>query len=72
MWVSGQRHATAAFYQRERTPGNHWIGGWVDLLDGLDTEARGKIVCLCRGLNPCHLVYGQTLYYLTTYAYCSS
>jgi len=42
MGVSGQRHAPAALYPRERTPGTHWIGGWVGLRAGLDTEARGK------------------------------
>jgi hypothetical protein len=25
---------------RERTPGTHWIGGWVGLRAGLDTEVR--------------------------------
>jgi hypothetical protein len=39
--VSGQRHAPAALYPRERTPRTHWVGGWVGLRDGLDTEARG-------------------------------
>jgi hypothetical protein len=29
MEVSGQRHAPAVIYPRERTPGNHWIRGWV-------------------------------------------
>jgi hypothetical protein len=27
--VSGQRHAPAAVYPRERTAGTDWIGGWV-------------------------------------------
>jgi hypothetical protein len=27
MGVSGQRHAPAALYPGERTPGTHWIGG---------------------------------------------
>jgi hypothetical protein len=40
--VSGQSHALAAFYPLEITPVIHWIGGWVDLRAGLDTEARGK------------------------------
>jgi hypothetical protein len=31
------------------TPGTHWTGGCVDLRAGLDTEAGGKILCLCRG-----------------------
>jgi hypothetical protein len=30
----------------------HWIGGWVGLRAGLDTEARGKILCFCWGSNP--------------------
>jgi hypothetical protein len=30
--VSGQLHAPAALYPRERTPGNHWIGGLVGLV----------------------------------------
>jgi hypothetical protein len=33
------------------TPGTHWIGGWVVLRAGLDTEASVKIRCLCRGSN---------------------
>jgi hypothetical protein len=28
---------------------------------GLDTEVRGKILCLCQGLNPGHPVCNQTL-----------
>jgi hypothetical protein len=32
MGVSGQRHAPAArFTPGERTPGNHWLGGWVGI-----------------------------------------
>jgi hypothetical protein len=42
--VSGQRHAPAAFTPWGRTPDTHWIGGWVGLRAGLDTEARGKIL----------------------------
>jgi hypothetical protein len=34
------------------TSGTHWIGGWVGHRGSLDTEARGKILCLCRGSNP--------------------
>jgi hypothetical protein len=41
-------------------PGTHWVGGWVDLTAGLDTEARGKN--LCRGSNPGGPVCSQTLY----------
>jgi hypothetical protein len=48
----GQRHAPAALYPGERTPGTHWTGGWVGPRAGLDTEARGRIRCPCRGSNP--------------------
>jgi hypothetical protein len=40
------------FSPGERTPGTHCTGGWVGLRAGLDTEARGRILCLCRGSNP--------------------
>jgi hypothetical protein len=43
MGVSGQRHAPTALYPRGRTPGTHWIGGWVGLRAGLDTEDIEKI-----------------------------
>jgi hypothetical protein len=48
------------FTPRERTPGTYWIGGWVGLITGLDTEGRGKIVCLCLGSNPGHPICSQT------------
>jgi hypothetical protein len=35
-----------------KDPGTHWIGGWVDLRAGLDTETTGP----CRGLNPGFLI----------------
>jgi hypothetical protein len=50
--VSGQRHAPAALYSQERTPGTHWTGGWVGPRAGLDTQTT----CLCRGSNPGRLV----------------
>ena len=34
-WVSGQQHAPAALYPRER-PGTHFTGGWVGPRAGLD------------------------------------
>jgi hypothetical protein len=37
--VSGQRHASAALYPQDRTPGTYWIGGWVKLAADLDTGA---------------------------------
>jgi hypothetical protein len=33
------------------TPGTHCTGGWVSSRAGLDTEARGKILCPCRESN---------------------
>jgi hypothetical protein len=60
-WVSGQRHAPAALYPRERTAGTHCTGGWVGLRAGLNTEARGKILCFCQGWNPGRPVSSQTL-----------
>jgi hypothetical protein len=49
--VSGQRHAPTALYPRGNDPGTHWIGGWVGLRAGLDTEVTGKIFYFCRGSN---------------------
>jgi hypothetical protein len=46
----------------ERPPSTHCIGGWVGPRAGLDAEARGKILCLCRGSNPGRPVPSQTLY----------
>jgi hypothetical protein len=50
--VSDRRHAPVALYPGERTPGTHCTGGWVGRRAGLDTEARGKMFCLCRGRTP--------------------
>jgi hypothetical protein len=61
--IRGQRHAPAAFYPREWTTGIHWTGGWVELSAGLDTQARGKILCICRGWNPGRPVCSPTLYW---------
>jgi hypothetical protein len=33
------------------SPGTHWVGGWVGPTAGLNTEARGKILCHGRGSN---------------------
>jgi hypothetical protein len=53
------------FTPRERTPGAHWTGGWVGPRVSLDTEARRKILYLCRGSNPSCPVCSQTLYWLS-------
>jgi hypothetical protein len=52
MGVSCQRHAHAALYPGQKTPSDHWIGGWVGPRSGLDTEVRVKILCPCQGSNP--------------------
>jgi hypothetical protein len=51
MGVSGHRHAPAALYPRKWTHSTHWTEDWVGPKAGLDTEARGKIICLCQGSN---------------------
>jgi len=38
MEVSGQLHAPSHFTPRERTPGTHWIRGWVGPGACLDAE----------------------------------
>jgi hypothetical protein len=65
MGVSGQRYAPAAVYSRGKGPGTLCTGGWVGPKAGLDVEARGKILCLCRGSNPGRPVRNQTLHCLS-------
>jgi hypothetical protein len=60
--VSGQRYAPANLNPREMIPGTHWIGGWVGLRGGLETETKGKILCLCRGSKQGRPVCSQTQY----------
>jgi hypothetical protein len=50
--VRDQRHAPATLYPGKSTPRTNWIEGWVGLRAGLDSEATGKILCLCLGSNP--------------------
>jgi hypothetical protein len=70
MGVSGQHHAPATLYPKERIPGTHWAGGWVGLRAGLGAEVRRKILCPCWGSNPGHPVRSQTLYWLSYPAPC--
>ena len=39
--VSGQQHAQAALYRRER-PGTHCTGGWVGPTAGLDRWGKSR------------------------------
>jgi hypothetical protein len=43
-------------------PSTHGIGGWVGPKSGYDTEARGRILYLCRGLKPSRPHSNQMLY----------
>jgi hypothetical protein len=43
MEVNGKRHVPAALYPWERALGTQWIGDWVDLRAGLNTEARAQV-----------------------------
>jgi hypothetical protein len=65
MGVSGQRDAPAVIYPQEKVPGTHCTGGWVGLRAGLDTDARGKILCVCWESNHGRPVCSQTLYWLS-------
>jgi hypothetical protein len=49
--VSGQCHAPAALYPRERTPDTHLTEGWVGPRAGLDTEVKGKILLSLPGID---------------------
>jgi hypothetical protein len=69
--VNGQHYALAALYPRESTSGIHWIGGWVGVRTGLDTQARGKIFCPCWRSNSTRAVCSQTLYWLSYPSYLS-
>jgi hypothetical protein len=51
MKVSGQLHAPAALPRGKKSPGTHWIGGWVDPRAGLDDVEKRKFLTL-PGLKP--------------------
>jgi hypothetical protein len=46
--VSGSVTPRPRFTPWERTLDTRCTGGWVDTRAGLDTEATGKIICICR------------------------
>jgi hypothetical protein len=71
MGVSGQRHAPAALLPPGKGPpgkGPPVPGGWVGPRAGLDTEARGKILCPCRGSNPDRPVVQTVVRHCTDWA----
>jgi hypothetical protein len=49
------------FTPGERTPGTHWIGGWVDPRASMHAGARRKMLCPCRGSSPDCPARSQTL-----------
>jgi hypothetical protein len=55
---------------RGNDPAIHCIGGWVGIRIGLDREATGKVLFLCRGLNPSRPVCSQTLHWLSYHTVC--
>jgi hypothetical protein len=56
------------FTPGERTPGTHCTEGWVGPRAGLDTAARGKFLCLCRGSNPDRPVVQPVVRHYTAWA----
>jgi hypothetical protein len=62
--VSGQHHVPAAL-PREKAPGTHWIGGWVDPRASLDDVEKRKFwILLGLELQPLdHPAQSQSLYY---------
>jgi hypothetical protein len=65
--LSCQSHVPAALYPRGKDILTNWIGGWVGLRAGLNTEARGKITFLHRRTKPDRpfVHCSQTLYWLS-------
>jgi hypothetical protein len=65
--VSGQRHAPSTLYPRGRpTAPIEQEAGWARA--GLDAEARGNPLCLCRGSNLDHPVAQSIIRHCTDWA----
>jgi hypothetical protein len=64
MEVSDQLYSPAALPPGERTPGTHWIGGWVGLRAGLDVVEERKIFH-CGESNPDRAACSSSLYRLS-------
>jgi hypothetical protein len=43
MEMSGQLHASQPLYPERKSPGTHWIGGWVGPRAVLDAVVKRKI-----------------------------
>jgi hypothetical protein len=56
------------FTPGKRTPGTHWIGGWVGLRAGLNAGAGRKILCPCRGSNLDHPIVQPVIRHYTAWA----
>jgi hypothetical protein len=52
MEVGGQLHAPAALPPGKKSPGTHWIGGWVDARAVLDAVVKRKVPSPRRESNP--------------------
>jgi hypothetical protein len=61
-------HPRRALPPGERTPGTHCTWGWVGPRAGLDTEARGKILCPCRVSKPDRPVVQPVVRHYTAWA----
>jgi hypothetical protein len=51
-WSASRSSCSLSPEQGPPAPGTYWIGGLMGLRAGLDTGARGKILCLCRCQTP--------------------
>jgi hypothetical protein len=67
LWVVGVK-TPPRFTPEERNPGTHSTWGWVGPRADLDTEVRGKILCLCRGMNFDHPVVQSVVRHYTAWA----
>jgi hypothetical protein len=54
--ISALDFRAGRFIPRERAPGTGWIGSWVNLIMGLDTPRKRKILLPCRESNHAFLV----------------
>jgi hypothetical protein len=47
-WREWSVSRAGRFTPRERAPGTHWIGGWLDPRAGLDAVVKKKVPSPCR------------------------